>query len=72
MLDEKEILKVRKMVARFLPKSADRDFIADGILIEAWENGQDHVSLIHVRHRCINAHWKSVRELRKNERSVML
>jgi RNA polymerase sigma factor (sigma-70 family) len=67
-LSNEERERIGRLVQQFLPPGFDREFIADTIIVQAWEKGVPHISREHVRHVCIDAWRKSERERLGRER----
>jgi len=72
ILSEKEQKKVRALVNFFLPGGYDREFLADSIIIHAWETETEHISREYVRFKCITAWRKMQKERHKNEAKTEL
>lgn len=68
-LSKEQILRIRSLVKFFLPPEADRDFVADTIILHAWMKDIPNVSRTYIRHKCINALRSLQRERKHNEQA---
>jgi DNA-directed RNA polymerase specialized sigma24 family protein len=70
LLSKKDQQRVHRWVRQFLPAEYDREFVADTIILNAWQKEVIHVSKEFVRKKCISA-WRSLkRERKRNEEAA--
>lgn len=70
LLSQQDIARVHRWVREFLPAEYDREFVADTIILNAWQKEIPHVSKQFVRKKCISA-WRSMkRERKRNEEAA--
>lgn len=67
LLSGEDMARIRGWVNQYLPVGYDRDFIADTIILNAWQKDVPHVSRAYVKKKCISA-WRALkRERVRNE-----